>query len=165
MGRASSQKFSGEELRNKYSVSVLNRGKSYWGKKDEFSDHIEYLHGDRNDLKLMSEMFKDRSFDAIIDFCCYDTEDVQLILQVFAGKCSQYIYISTDSVYDVCKTVKKKKKKKKIYQWKKKHKKKHEGDTIETDAIRPRSELKRRKLNKKEVNLFIWKKKKKISFL
>ncbi len=116
-------------------VVLLNRGRSWdwydklarisqvysnikWNRKQPLSECSELL-------KVLEELGR---FDHVIDFSGYDSQAVKSSLDVLGKHTSLYIYVSTDSVYEVCD-------------------KNHTGPTKETDARLPtdRQERKKRK--------------------
>ena len=54
---------------------------------------------DRNDATAMTEATKGRNYDAVVNFLGFDTDQIEADRQVFAGKTSQYIFISSCTVY------------------------------------------------------------------
>lgn len=74
---------------NNYEVYVLNRG----SKKQ--IENINLICADRNNLK---DCLRDFSFDAIIDVCAYNQQDIKNILDA-VGEFKDYIFISTSAVY------------------------------------------------------------------
>ncbi len=76
-----------------YNITVLNRG-TY--SMEEFG--VSQIKGDRHD----NETFKacKEYYDAVIDFCAYETGDVASVIENLAGRIGQYILISTVDVYE-----------------------------------------------------------------
>ena len=104
-------------------ITVVNRGKSWdWGTKDTIKPFVRCIKFDREkditECKELVELSQSMTFDYLIDFSGYEAQYVQDTTHLFAGKIGMYIYISTDSVYEVCE-------------------KTHTGPTVETDAQRP----------------------------
>jgi len=54
-----------------------------------------------NALEKLRSAVADEHFDAVIDFSAYDSDVVKDALQVLEDQIKLYIYISTDSVYEV----------------------------------------------------------------
>lgn len=77
-------------------LTCINRGNNY-GQKENKGATI--LHFDVRDLKTAKEVLKNMHFDVVVDFVCYNISHLQKSLDLFHDKCSQYIFISTDSVY------------------------------------------------------------------
>ena len=56
---------------------------------------------DRHDTeKLASVLPQDIVFDAVVDFCGYEPNDISSVVEVLNTRIKQYIFISTSSVYD-----------------------------------------------------------------
>ncbi|NEU04874.1 NAD-dependent epimerase/dehydratase family protein [Clostridium senegalense] len=72
-----------------YEVYVLNRGTK------QQIENVNLICEDRNNLKAC---LKDYSFDAIIDVCAYNQQDVKNILDA-VGEFKDYIFISSSAVY------------------------------------------------------------------
>ena len=72
-----------------YDVYVLNRGSR------KQVENVKLICADRNDL---GNILKDYSFDAIIDVCGYNQEDVKNLLDADC-KFKDYIFISSSAVY------------------------------------------------------------------
>ena len=71
---------------------VLNRGL----RKDDLPESVHRLKGDiRKDIEEIREMLKDLYFDSIINFLIMDPQDVRNNIDLFKGKCDQFIFIST----------------------------------------------------------------------
>jgi len=54
-----------------------------------------------NAVEKLRSAVGDEHFDAVIDFSAYDSDVVKDALQVLEDQIKLYIYISTDSVYEV----------------------------------------------------------------
>lgn len=74
---------------NNYEVYVLNRGTK------QQIENVNLICADRNNLK---DCLKDYSFDAIIDVCAYNQQDIKNILDA-VGEFKDYIFISSSAVY------------------------------------------------------------------
>ena len=71
---------------------VLNRGL----RKDDLPESVHRLKGDiRKDIEEIREILKDLYFDSIINFLIMDPQDVRNNIDLFKGKCDQFIFIST----------------------------------------------------------------------
>jgi len=78
-----------------YDVYHFNRGKSH----DLFKKSIKQIHGDAYDIDSLKMAVKNQNFDVVVNFIAYLPEDVDRDIKVFSGKTSQYIFISSASVY------------------------------------------------------------------
>ncbi|OWF35330.1 uncharacterized protein LOC110443058 [Mizuhopecten yessoensis] len=101
---------------------LLNRGNWYWDSQFTVKPHVKHLTCDRQRQLLYCEdlhRLKDTVyFDVVIDFSAYHFEAVEDVLELLKGKIGRYIYISSDSVYEVCQ-------------------KNHSEPSQESDAVRP----------------------------
>lgn len=85
---------------------------------------IERIICDRDDTDEFKEILsKSGTWDLVVDFSAFTTEDMETAVEPLNGKVGLYIYISSDSVYMVCK-----KKGTPSYQ---------EIPRVETDSVRP----------------------------
>lgn len=100
-------------------VYVINRAKSHWNKEIEsFSHKYHFYYGDRDShieytklLKYLTvkagrltgvrESFK---WDLVVDFCGYLRKEVKSAIRGLSGSIRLYVFISSDSVYDVSET-------------------------------------------------------------
>lgn len=74
-------------------ITVLNRG-TY--SMQEYG--VSQVTGDRHDPALLAGC--EDNYDAVVDFCAYETGDVKRILENLPGRIGQYILISTVDVYE-----------------------------------------------------------------
>ena len=79
-----------------FDIHVVNRGTRPLKPLDNVKTYIS----DRHDRVKMAQLFEGQSFDAVIDFCAYATGDIKGIFSALGNRVSQYIFISTSSVYD-----------------------------------------------------------------
>jgi nucleoside-diphosphate-sugar epimerase len=104
-------KFMGLELikrliDSEFELYIINRGNSYWnGKFYEIIDgkNCKHIKLDRNDHKFghnIKEM--ELFYDYIIDFTCFERSDVDNLFDGLELNFKNYIFISTDSVYNAC---------------------------------------------------------------
>lgn len=119
-------------------ITLVNRGHSWdWDKLSQlkkYSKIITRIRWDRKrPLKDCYKLFKLFSevdcFTAVVDFSAYSKSTLKESLAFVKGRCLLYIYISSDSIYEVCE-------------------KRHSGLTRETDAVRPAEYSERKRLNR-----------------
>lgn len=72
----------------------LNRGKT----KVEIPG-VNTINGDISDVKNISEILKNHSWDAVVNWIAFTENDIERDIQLFAGKTRQYIFISSASAY------------------------------------------------------------------
>jgi len=77
-------------------VFVLNRGTS---KTRPAPPDCQLLTGDLSDAESVRQAVGDREFDVVADFRAFTPADVQLRLDVLAGRMAQYVFISSASAY------------------------------------------------------------------
>ncbi len=77
-----------------HAVSVFNRGRS----NNELPPGIEQIRGDLADDVAYAAL-GDRRFDVVCQFKAYTPDEVKRDLRVFAGRCGQYVFISSASAY------------------------------------------------------------------
>lgn len=101
MGKA----FVGEVL-DKARVCVVNRGKTYWA-ADPFADRVARVRADRDESATFASSVREATrrlgsdWDCVVDFSGFTGEDVKASLTGLAGAFKMYIYISSDSIYEV----------------------------------------------------------------
>ena len=59
----------------------------------------EHLQGDIQNEADIAEKLKDRHFDVVADFICFDPEQAKRDIRLFGGKTRQFIFISSASAY------------------------------------------------------------------
>lgn len=85
-----------ELVSGEHKVTLLNRGnrKVDFGNKENMIEVI----GDRHNPQTY-ESLKGQTFDAVIDFCAYQTGDIRQVFDALGNGIKRYIYISTSDVY------------------------------------------------------------------
>jgi nucleoside-diphosphate-sugar epimerase len=91
---------------------MINRGKLYWGENYKAFPFCEYYYGDRHSYfefqKLIAYISKkysinqENKWDIVLDFCCFERKEAKSIIRGLDTTCRLYVFISSDSVYDVC---------------------------------------------------------------
>ncbi|CAF1260799.1 unnamed protein product [Adineta steineri] len=91
---------------NAFDITVINRGN--WNDYDSIiriRPFVKAINIDRkssNALEQLRTAIGNEHFDAVIDFSAYDSDVVKDALKALEGRIKLYVYISTDSVYEVC---------------------------------------------------------------
>ncbi|XP_013789315.1 uncharacterized protein LOC106473181 [Limulus polyphemus] len=120
-------------LKKEHKVTLVNRGTLYWDTEKRILPYITQISCDRNVglencAKFMQYLEQTSNIDFVIDFSGYHPDIIQNACKVLQGKVGTYIYISSDSVYEVII-------------------KNHTTPSKETDAERPSSIKEQERLN------------------
>ena len=112
-------------------LTLLNRGTRYWDYASRIAARVNSFHCDRNEIRKCNQLtLSDEFYDFVLDFTSYRQRNIAEIIDILTNRVGLYIYISTDSVYEVC------------------QKKSNPSDFLrEEDAIRPESLDERQSLN------------------
>ncbi|MFW5706917.1 MAG: SDR family oxidoreductase [Bacteroidota bacterium] len=81
-------------LEQGFDLFHLNRGKSNISVRG-----VKTLTADYHNTEEVKSVLADHSFDVVVNFIAFSTDDVQQDIGLFSGKVSQYIFISSASVY------------------------------------------------------------------
>ena len=115
-------------------ITIVNRGNWYFDSEERIKPFV-HAHFKCNRDKLLevecSELMDSGYYDAVIDFSSYNPRQIKQVVEILRNRVGIYIYISSDSIYEVCD-------------------KKHDGPITEEDAIRPMSPKKRLQLKREE---------------
>ncbi len=71
---------------------MLNRGK----RPDTLGSHVHRLIGDANDEEGLKKLLEGYSFDTVINFILYKRSQAEMMVRLFSGRVSQFIFISTN---------------------------------------------------------------------
>lgn len=82
-------------LQREYEVAVFNRGQT----RDDLPEEVERLRGDRTNPEELKRILKDREFDLVIDTTLYTGAEAEAAVEIFQGRVSRYIFLSTGQVY------------------------------------------------------------------
>lgn len=74
-------------------IHVFNRGQVKLGFKG-VTEHC----GDRNNAAQMRSAIPEENWDAVVDFCAYNPDHINIALANIPGKIGQYLFISTTTV-------------------------------------------------------------------
>lgn len=85
-----------EALNKGISVSMINRG----NRKHLIPKGAELIRADIRNTEFLKQALSGRHFDAVIDFICYNQEQIANSLDLFKDNAIQYIFISSACVYD-----------------------------------------------------------------
>ena len=68
---------------------------------NDLPDSVHRIKGDiRKDSEELRDRLKDLYFDSVISFLIMDQEDAKINIDLFKGKCAQFIFISTEVALD-----------------------------------------------------------------
>ncbi len=79
-------------------LTILNRGINH-DRPTPQKAHV--LQSDIRSLEATREILKDKSFDVVVDWVAFTPEHIRLDLDLFKGRVSQFVFISSASVYQV----------------------------------------------------------------
>lgn len=85
-----------ELLRQKFSVTMLNRG----SRVNSVPFGVELLKADFHDEKRVRHILQGKYYDAVIDFICYTLDNLDYSFNVLKDFANQYVFISSCAVYD-----------------------------------------------------------------
>ncbi|XP_005112150.1 chloroplast stem-loop binding protein of 41 kDa b, chloroplastic [Aplysia californica] len=119
-----------------HKLTLVNRGNWYWDTGFYVQPHVQHIMCDRMQAAskcsgLVDFVYYSDKIDAVVDFSAYHPQSVADTLSALGGKVRLYIYISTDSVYEVSA-------------------KNHTEPSLESDAVRPSSEEKQKEFAAQE---------------
>ncbi|MBI2906913.1 MAG: NAD-dependent epimerase/dehydratase family protein [Chloroflexi bacterium] len=78
-----------------YSLHVLNRGR-----RPLKLSGVNEIVCDRRDAARLRQVLPPLEWDAVVDFCAYDPEDIAVVLGNLPSAVRRYVYISTASVHE-----------------------------------------------------------------
>lgn len=84
-----------ELVRQRHDVYVLNRGNH----NDELPKGVTPIVCDINDISAVKSALGGNEFDAVADFIAFKPEAVRRDVELFSGRCKQYVFISSASCY------------------------------------------------------------------
>jgi nucleoside-diphosphate-sugar epimerase len=82
-----------EAVRCGHKVTVYNRGIT-----QQCPDTVDQITGDIRDEQTYRAL-GEQHFDVVCQFLAFDTQTVERDIEIFAGHCSQYVFISSASAY------------------------------------------------------------------
>jgi nucleoside-diphosphate-sugar epimerase len=80
---------------SEFELHVVNRGNYPLN-----LDNVKQYKSDRHDSRRLARTLPDVKFDAIVDFCAYNSGEIRSVSRALAGRFGQYIFFSTSSVYE-----------------------------------------------------------------
>ena len=121
-------------IERNYKIFLVSRGNWYFDSEERIKPHVIPVVCDREKgiqscEELMRIINETKHFDYVLDFSGYTPQVVAKAVTILGTKVGVYLYISTDSIYEVCKPSE------------------ITGSTVEDDAVRPTDEHERARLN------------------
>ena len=110
MGRSLLFKLSADPNCN---IHIINRMKFHWDDELKEIPNITWVYGDRNNQYEYGKQIKyhnkkhgfsvesGKKWDLVIDFCGYERKDIKPIIEGLGHVTRLFVFISSDSVYDV----------------------------------------------------------------
>lgn len=84
-----------ELVRAGHDVTIVNRGRT----EADLPRPVRRLVADRTDHAQMREVLGGLEFDCIHDMSAYHPEDVELMIELFAGRTGHYVFASSTAIY------------------------------------------------------------------
>jgi len=78
-----------------HDLTLLNRGTS----SVTITGDYHQIVGDINDRQTITKL-KELEFDVVVDWICFNQQDARRDIEIFQGRTSQFIFISSASVYE-----------------------------------------------------------------
>ena len=80
-----------------YRITLFNHDN---GKPDWLDEGVQVISGERSDLPLFEKtLFAGGNYDCVVDMICFEPEDAEKDIQLFAGRTRQFIFCSTVDVF------------------------------------------------------------------
>ena len=99
IGSATSQRL----LAEGHHVTAANRYHWNWDTARTIAPFVRQIYCDRHNTEESCNRLRvSGNYDAVVDFSTYTSTQMTSILSILVAKAPLYIYISTDSVYEVC---------------------------------------------------------------
>jgi nucleoside-diphosphate-sugar epimerase len=80
---------------SKVDITVLNRGQS----EAPLPEGVRRIRADIRDGHAVSDALRGEEFDVVVDWLAYVPEHVEVDIELFGGRISHYVFISTAMVY------------------------------------------------------------------
>lgn len=140
MGKALVEDLLSQQVR----VCTVTRGRKHWGTDDPSGGRTARILADRNDIEIFAQRLEEatkclgRPWDMVADFSAFDANDISASLKGLGSQFKLYVYISSDSIYEVS-------------AWASESWKARPADCVTEDVgVRPADKDQQRKLNGKD---------------
>lgn len=85
-------------LEQEHELTLINRG-THNQELRAAGGRLRKIVADINDEQTVAEQLRDNDYDVVADFIAFEPAQLQRDHRLFAGKCGQFIYISSASAY------------------------------------------------------------------
>jgi len=85
-----------EAVKQDIKVTMINRGHN----KKRIPAEAEVIISDKDDTKKIKEALEGRHFDAVVDFLCYNEQQLERSFRLYSKYTNQYFFISSAAVYN-----------------------------------------------------------------
>lgn len=85
-----------ESINRGIRVTIINRG----NRKERIPTGVNLIIADKDDHSKISDALGSQSFDAIIDFLCFNEKEIEKSFSFYKTYTKQYFFISSSAVYD-----------------------------------------------------------------
>ena len=127
-----------DEEEEQCDIVLVSRGSWPFDSEERITPHVQSIVCDRksgisNCPELVEEIQSTEEYYAVLDFSAYRPKWVQDAVDLLQNKARVYVYVSTDSVYEVTESPR--------------HTAESKRKSVETDAVRPSDDAMREELN------------------
>lgn len=85
-----------EAIRQGIDVTIVNRGR----KSKVIPEGVNVIISDYRNKEVMQSALQGKHFDAVIDFICFNKNQIEYSVDLLSPYCTQYIFISSACVYN-----------------------------------------------------------------
>ena len=85
-----------EAIRQGIDVTIVNRGR----KSKVVPEGVNVIISDYRNKEVMQSALQGKHFDAVIDFICFNKNQIEYSVDLLSPYCTQYIFISSACVYN-----------------------------------------------------------------
>lgn len=85
-----------EAVKQGFDITIVNRGK----KRNSIPQNVTLIKADYRNETLMKSKLQGMHFDTVIDFICYNPNQIEYSIKLLHHVADQYVFISTTCVYN-----------------------------------------------------------------